>query len=330
MNRIDTSRRDLLKAGGLGVLGCVTPSLALAQEWPAKQLRIVVPYAAGGTADAYARSIGLHFQKMLKQAVVVDNKPGGNGLIGLNELARSAPDGYTLALCPTSVYWGNRAFYKRMPFDPDKDVQPFSFLPVGPAIFATYLNARFRNVLEFIAYAKEHPTSVGTYAQGSYAHIMIDQLNRSHGTKIEPVHYKGEAPMWVDAAAGTIDAAFGNYASFAALYDAKRLRPLGVTTLARSPKFPDLPTFWESGLRDEIFGKESFTSMVAPASTPAQILKKLSELTVEWADTPEGTRFRQQYGIGTKPTLYAETVTRAKAEAPLWIEMTRNLGIPPQ
>jgi len=330
MYPLSIRRRDFLKIGAMGALGSVLPSRVLAEEWPDKSLRILVGYAPGGTADNYARAIGQYYQKILQQTVIVDNRPGGAGMIAMGELAKSDPDGHTLALSPTSVYWGNRAFYKKMPFDPDLDVQPYSLLPAGPTILAVPTNSRFQTATEFIDWAKKNPATIGTYSQGSTAHILIDILNRNHGTTIEPIHYRGESPMWVDTVAGSIDAAFGTYPSMVPMLEAKRLRPLAQTTMRRSPRLPDTPTFVDIGIDDEAFRMQTWTSLVAPASTPVPILERLAQLAHEFADTPEGLRFRDQYGIEGKPMLYAETLAHAKTEAPIWIELAKGLGLPPQ
>lgn len=331
MKSSEKKRRSLLMSAAIvSVAGWLPGASQAQQDWPARPIRILVGYPPGGTADNYARLIAAHYQAKLGQNVIVENRPGGIGMIAMTTLAKSAPDGYTLALSPTSVYWGNRAFYKEMPFDPDRDVQPFSLLPVGPTIMAVPASSKITSYKDFINWAKQNPTSAGTYAQGSTAHIMIDAINRSEGTKIIPIHYKGEAPMWVDTASGVLSAGFGTYTSFAPLFEKGLLTPIAVATTTRSPKLPDVPTLVEQGLTARVFSLDPWTSMVAPAKTPEAILTRLAELTREFADSPNGLRFREQYGIAQKPTLYKETLARAESEAPTWIEMARQLGIEPQ
>lgn len=330
MNNSEKKRRSLLMGAAIVSVGGWLPSATRAQDWPSRPIHILVGYPPGGTADNYARLIAAHYQAKLGQNVIVENRPGGVGMIAMAALAKSPPDGYTLALSPTSVYWGNRAFYKNMPFDPDADVQPFSLLPAGPTIMAVPASTNITNYKDFISWAKQNPASAGTYAQGSTAHIMIDAINRSEGTKIVPIHYKGEAPMWVDTASGVLSAGFGTYTSFAPLFEKGLLTPIAVGTTTRSPKLPDTPTLVEQGLTARVFSLDPWTSMVAPAKTPEAILTRLAELTRDFADSPRGVIFREQYGIAQKPTLYQETLARAKSEAPVWIEMAKQLGIEPQ
>lgn len=302
-----------------------TPLLR-AQDWPSRPIRIIVGFAPGGTADIYARSIGQHWSTRLGQPVVVENRPGAAALIALEALTKAAPDGYTFALAPTSSYWQTRVLFKKIPFDPDRDLMPMTFLPAGPLILAVPPQLPVTNLKELVAWARSNKTSIGTYAPGSTAHLVIEAINRAHGVTITPIHYRGEAPMWLDVAANQVQAGIGTYASFAAVMQ-KDVRPIGVTTSHRSPKLPDVPPLVEQGLTDRFLSLEGWTSLVAPANTPSEILTRLADLTVEFADTPRGLQFRDQFGISLKPLSYAETTRRARDEASVWIEMTRSLGI---
>ncbi len=299
---------------------------ARAQAWPNRPIRIIVGFAPGGTADIYARSIGQHWSSRLGQPVVVENRPGAAALIALEMLAKAPPDGYSFALAPTSSYWQSRVLFKKIPFDPDHDLTPMTLLPAGPLILGVAPDLPVRNLADLIAHARAHRTSIGTFAPGSGAHMIIEAINRAHGLSIDAVHYRGEAPMWLDAAAGQVQAGLGTYATFATVQD-KGVRPIAVNTSSRSPKLPDVPTLVEQGMTDRFLGLESWTSLVAPTRTPPEILARLADLAIEFADTPRGVQFRDQFGISGKPLSFAETTRRAREDAPVWIEMTRSLGI---
>ncbi|MFT3799638.1 MAG: tripartite tricarboxylate transporter substrate binding protein [Burkholderiaceae bacterium] len=302
------------------------PSAARAQAWPNRPIRIIVGFAPGGTADIYARSIGQHWSSRLGQPVVVENRPGAAALIALEMLAKSAPDGYTFALAPTSSYWQSRVLFKKIPFDPDADLTPMTLLPAGPLILGAAPDLPIRDLAGLVAHARAHKTSIGTFAPGSGAHMVIEAINRAYGLSITAVHYRGEAPMWLDAAANQVQAGLGTYATFAAVQD-KGVRPIAVTTSSRSPKLPDVPTLVEQGMTDRFLALESWTSLVAPAGTPPPILARLADLATEFADTPRGLQFRDQFGISAKPLSFAETTSRAREDAPVSIDMTRSLGI---
>jgi tripartite-type tricarboxylate transporter receptor subunit TctC len=323
------SRRRRLAAAGLATL--VVPglpaSIAHAQAWPSKPIRILVGFPPGGTADAYARAIGEHIADRVGQPVVVENRPGAGAMIALEALAKSAPDGHTIALAPTSSYWQSRVVFRKIPFDPDRDIVPVTLLPAGPLVIGVTHNHPARTMTEFVQWARTHPASIGTFAPASTAHMLIDVINRSEGLTINPVHYKGEAPMWIDAASGQVNGGIGTFQSFSALYEKGALRPIAVNTATRSPKLPAVPTLVEQGFTDRILALEAWTSLVAPARTPEAILTRIAELAVEFADTPRGLQFRERFGIARKPTTHREARRIAAEDAPRWIELARSLGI---
>ena len=242
-------------------------------------------------------------------------------------MAKSPADGYTIALAPTSSYWQSRVVFKKIPFDPDRDIVPVTLLPAGPLIVGVTHNHPAKTMREFVQWARSNPASIGTFAPASTAHMLIDVINRSQGLSITAVHYKGEAPMWVDAASGQVNAGIGTFQSFSPLFDKGVIRPIAVNTSSRSPKLPAVPTLVEQGFTDRILGLESWTSLVAPAKTPEPILARIADLAVEFADTPRGLQFRERYGIAKKPTTHREARRIAAEDAPLWIELARSLGI---
>ncbi len=324
-----TRRRAL--AAGTGVAATIVPGLhvssAFAQAWPSKPIRILVGFPPGGTADAYARAIGEHIAERVGQPVVVENRPGAAAMIALDAMAKSPADGYTIALAPTSSYWQSRVVFKKIPFDPDRDIVPVTLLPAGPLIIGVTHNHPAKTMHEFVQWAKTNAASIGTFAPASTAHMLIDVINRSQGLSITAVHYKGEAPMWVDAASGQVNAGIGTFQSFSPLFEKGALRPIAVNTSTRSPKLSAVPTLVEQGFTDRILALEAWTSLVAPAKTPEPILTRIADLAVEFADTPRGLQFRERYGIAKKPTTHKEARRIASEDAPQWIELARSLGI---
>jgi tripartite-type tricarboxylate transporter receptor subunit TctC len=328
MDSFNRKRRAGLAAGAslaIGALAGVNPLRA--HSWPSKPIRIIVGFAPGGTADTYARAIGEHWAQKLGQPVVVENRPGAGAMIALDLLAKSPADGYTIGLAPTSSYWQSRVLFRKLPFEPERDLAIVTLLPAGPLVFGVPASHPARTVTEFVEWARTNEASIGTFAPASTAHMVIEALNRSRNVSIKAIHYKGEAPMWVDTVSGQVQAGIGTYTTFSAMYSKGGLRPIGVTTMDRSPKLPEVPTLVEQGFEVPMLALNSWTSLVAPANTPDAVLSRLADLSVEFADTPRGLQFREQFGIAGKPTSLEEARRRYRDESPVWIETARSLGL---
>ncbi len=209
------TRRTLIKSGlsTAAVLPFAAP--ARAQAWPAKPIRIVVGYPAGGLTDLFARAYGEYISQQVGQPVVVENRPGAGGSIAAQAVKSAPADGHTLMFTISTTMIMNRVLYKSLPYDADKDFVLISSMFAGhlPTIAAKATGAT--NLKEFAEYARKNKVSVGTYAAGSYAHMAIAELNKHFGLQMEAVHYRGEAPMWQDLAAGVIQAATASYAGAA-------------------------------------------------------------------------------------------------------------------
>jgi tripartite-type tricarboxylate transporter receptor subunit TctC len=332
MNSFDRTRRHVLASGvgaGLLSLGATLPRASRAQSWPTKPIRFMVGFPPGGFADNYARSMADFFSTRLGQPVIVENRPGVVGQIALTALTQSAPDGHTICLVPPSTYWQSRVLFKKLPFDPDRDMSVVTFLSAGPAIQAVATSHPARSMKEFIAWAKTNKASWGSFGAGSSAHLFAEALNRSQGVSMTPVHYKGEAPVWVDVIGGVIDVGSTTFSSFAALYAKGGLRPISVSGTKRCPKLPDVPTMVEQGFNDPLLALEAWSSIVAPAKTPDDVMSRLADLSVEWGKSESGKQFLEQYGIPRGPTTLSETRQYASSDAPIWIETVRALGLPP-
>ena len=187
---------------------------AQTSKWPVKPIRIVVTFPPGGLTDAYARMYAEQITASLGVPAIVENKPGGGAIIGIDAVAKSPPDGYTLLMTTSGTVWQNRVLYTKLPYNLDKDLTPIAVFPSGPLVVGVSEKVPARNMREFIEFAKTNTTSMGTYAPGSYPHMVADQTNRNEGTKILSVHYRGESPMWVDVASGQVQIAIGSYQAF--------------------------------------------------------------------------------------------------------------------
>jgi tripartite-type tricarboxylate transporter receptor subunit TctC len=321
------TRRGFLS--GVGALACaavVPETRAQATKWPIRPVRVIVAFPPGGLTDAYARHFAEHAQASLGQSFVVENKPGAGAIIGIDAVAKSPPDGHTLLVTTSGTVWQNRVLYGKLPYDLDKDLTPIAVFPSGPLVVAVAEKVPARTMREFIDYAKTNPSFMGSYAPGSYPHLVADQLNRSHGTKISPVQYRGESPMWVDVASGQVQIAIGSYQAFATV-QGRGVRPIGVTGGYRSPKLPEVPTLVEQGIDSRLVALEGGLPLLAPAGTPEPVLQALSRVAVDWAGTPGAARLRENFGIPNKPKNLAQTRREWERDVPVWVKVAVDLGI---
>jgi len=315
-----------LASVGLAGLAGVSPAMAQTPKWPAKPIKIVVAFPPGGLTDAYARNFGDFLSGRLGVPVVIENRPGAGAIIGIDAVAKSPADGYTFVMSTSGTFWQNRVLYAKLPYNLDKDLTPVTVFPSGPLVVGIHDKIPAKNMAEFVAWAKKNNTSMGTYAPGSYPHMVADQTNRQQGTSIQSVHYRGEAPMWLDVASGQLQIAVGSYQAFNTV-STRGVRAIGVTGSYRSPKLPDVPTLTEQGNTDKLVTLEGGLPLVAPAGTPEAILKRMADEAVAWSNTDKAAKLRETFAIPNKPKNLADTRKDWEAEVPVWIKLAVDLGI---
>ncbi len=327
-----SSRRQFLSTtAALGAVAMVPTGMAQtagASKWPSKPIRIVVGFPPGGLTDAYARLYAEQLSAKTGQSVVVDNRPGAGAVIAIDLVAKAPPDGYTLLVSTSGTLWQNRVLYSKLPYNLDKDFTPVAMFPSGPLVVAVSDKVPARTMKEFIEFAKANPngTNMGSYAPGSYPHLVADQTNRREGTKIQSVHYRGESPMWVDVVSGQLQIAIGSFQAFNTVAG-RGVRAIGVTGGYRSPKLPDVPTLQEQGINDILVGLEGALPLMAPAGTPESVLKILSAVAVEGANSERAGKLRESFGIPNKPKNLADTRKQWEHDVPIWIKVAVELGI---
>jgi tripartite-type tricarboxylate transporter receptor subunit TctC len=263
---------------------------ATAQDWPSRPITMVVPFGAGGSVDIPARQLAAELTLKLGQQVIVENRSGANGNIGGAYVAKSNPDGYTLMYSPPGPLTTNRFMYKNMPFDPDRAFAPIILLAKSPMVLAANPKLPVSNLQELIAYAKANPgkLSMGTPGIGSQGHLTMELLQKSSGTHMTYVPYRGAGGSSADVIAGQIDLSVNFTPAMIGPLQDGSLRGLAVTTLQRSKQFPDIPTVSESGFPG--FEAVASYSVVAPAGTPQEIILTLNRFINEYIESDLGKR----------------------------------------
>lgn len=281
--RPDATRRGLLLAGAGALLA--QPFGAWAQDtlWtPSKSVKIIAAQAPGSSNDATARALADYFAEQLKVSVVVENRPGGVGMIAGEAVARSAPDGHTLLLTLQSQPAQAPAVLKKPLIDPDKDLAPIASVGVGPVVAAVHKDFPVHTVAELIAHAKKKPVNVGNYAIGSGWQLMLNQLAKETGAQFNIVNYKGTGAMLMDLYGGQLDLGAGSLAGIGAGLQKGSIRPLVITTGGRSSRLPGTPTWAEAGFHGPAFEDLAETNMLfAPAGTAAAITERYAQLVQE-------------------------------------------------
>jgi tripartite-type tricarboxylate transporter receptor subunit TctC len=270
-----STRRSLLCAATCAVLGLATGPLA-AQDFPSKPIRFIVPYAPGGTTDLVARTVGAHMAQTLGQPVVIDNRAGAGGNIGMDAVAKAAPDGYTVGMGAISTNALNPHIYKKMPFDPRKDFTAVGLLGNSTIVLEAGPALPVKSVAELLAHAKKSPgVPYATAGAGTSMHLTGVLFAQTSKTDLVHVPYKGSAPLITDLIGGQVPIAFDNLPASLPHIQAGKLRALAVAGAQRSPALPDVPTLAEAGLPDAVV--EPWFGVYGPAGLPAAVAQRLNK-----------------------------------------------------
>ncbi|WP_280187539.1 tripartite tricarboxylate transporter substrate binding protein [Delftia sp. PS-11] len=269
------TRRDFLRTAAAGA-ALAAPASWAQSPWPSRPIRIIVPYTAGGFTDQMARLVQAGLQKALGQPIVVENKPGANSIIGVDQVAKAAPDGYTFGVV-IAAYAANTTLYPKLPYNPQKDLVGVSLMGVSPLVAAVAMNAPFKTTQELIAYARANPGKVGfgSSGSGSSAHLTTELMKLLTKTDMVHVPYKGAAPALADLLGGQIPLFLDPPPNLIQPAKAGRIRLIGVASDKRLAALPDVPTFVEQGY-DGLLGS-TWAAMIAPAGVPREIVQRMSQ-----------------------------------------------------
>ena len=297
-----------------------------AQSYPDKPIRMISPYAPGGGSDALARILGQKLYEAWGQPVVVDNRPGGGGILGAETVARATPDGYTLLVTPSAVLTINPHLYSTLRYDTFRDFAPVTMASNSPYLLVVHPKIPVASVKELVAYAKANPGKLNysSSGSGSSTHLAGVLFNQVAGVDIVHIPYKGAAPAIVDLLAGNIQLRFSSVVPVLPHVKSGRLRGIGISSAKRYAPLPEIPTISESGLPG--YAVESFYAVVAPAGTPRAIITKLNAELVRNLKSAEVAAHMAADGaqvIGSSPAELASTLREDYAR---WAKPVRDSG----
>ena len=316
-------------AVAVAALAAVTMSSTAvqAQSFPTKPIRIVVPFSPGGPADITARTISPRMTELLGQPIIVDNRAGANGLLGAENVAKAAPDGYSLLMITASVAAINMVTYAKPPYDTLRDFQPLSPVMSTTSIIAVHPSLPAKNLKEFVAFAKTRPNQItfGSAGNGGTLHLGLEMLMKEANVKITHVPYKGAAPAVSDVVAGQVNGMFVDLPVISPYVKSGRVRALAVTSAQRSQYFPDIPTTREAGFP----GVEmtNYYGVLMPAKAPAEVVTKLHDALVKTVNTPAVRE--KLVGVGADPlTMSTEEFARfIRNDIDKWGKLVKSAGI---
>ena len=305
----------------------VFSSIGTAQTWPIKPIRLVVPFAPGGSSSIVARSFALEMEKGLGQSIVVDNKGGGGGNVAMVEVAKADPDGYTLIIGHVGSLAMNPFMYDKLPYDVDKDFAPVSLLAIVPAIFVVHESVPAKNLKEFVDLVKKQPGKLyyGSAGNGSAGHLAMEYLKQATGMDIQHVPYKGTGPNVVDLVAGRTQASSAGTPPLMPHVKSGKLRVIAVGTPKRLHSLPDVGTVAEQGYPG--FETSQWYGLNVPARTPKAIIDRLA---MEAAKAAKSASLAERFAaedaeaVGSTPAEYAAFVKKEQAR---WSKVVKAAGV---
>jgi tripartite-type tricarboxylate transporter receptor subunit TctC len=319
---MQASRRLLLALAALSL--CTG---AFAQAWPSKPIRLVVPFPPGGGTDIIAREASQRVATATGWTFVIDNKPGAGGNLGVDSVAKSPPDGYTIVLGQTSNLAINPTLYVKLPYDPQKDLAPIVLLANAPLVMVTGVGTPYKTLADAVGAAKAKPGALNfaSPGNGTVAHLTSDLFQKAAGVKTQHVPYKGAAQALTDVLSGTVDLYMSSVPTLLGQIKQGKLRPLAVTSAKRVDDLPDVPTINESGYKG--FDAVTWFGLLAPAGTPPEVIAKLNAEFNKALKQPE---LRKRLGdegadpAGGTPEQFAALI---KEEIPRWGKVVKESGV---
>ncbi len=323
-----TSRRHLLATTAIALISLCAGSHALAQAYPSKPIKLIVPYAPGGATDIIARTLAEKLADRLGQPVLVDNRAGAGGVTGTDAAAKATPDGHTFLVTLGTTVLINQFLYEKLPYNPSRDFALVSQLALAPVTLLVNPNSSIKNATDLKAHIQKNAgkLSYGSWGMGSYAHLAGAYLSQSFNADMTHAPYKGEAPMLQDLVGGQIDFAFASAQTAKPYIDGGKLRSIAVTGEQRMSVLPTVPTMNEQGFKDDIFRVTGWIAMVAPAKTPNDVVQRVSAEVRAIVALPETQERINKMGflpVGNTPEQFSVVY---KNEYPVWERVVKMSG----
>jgi tripartite-type tricarboxylate transporter receptor subunit TctC len=310
----------------IAALGLLFNLPSLAQTYPAKPLKIIVPFAPGGVTDMVSRVMAQGLTLELGQAVIVENRAGASGIVGADLAAKSAPDGYTLMMGNISTLAINAAVFAKLPYDPQTSFEPISMVARQPLVVAVNPNVPVKTIGELVAYAKAN-NKLNFGSAGASLQLATEAFNQAAGIRMTHVPYKGSGPAMTDLVAGHIEVLFDAFSSLYPFIQQGRLRGLAITSARRSPLAPELPTLGELGFPEvEV---TSWQGIVVPAGTPPAVVAKLTAAVHKVLESQSVKDQFAKQGVEAAPSTPGQLAQYANAERQRWTEVANKAGIKP-
>ena len=309
-------------------LGLVVSVGTVAQDYPSKPLRMIVPFPPGGVTDIVARAVAAKLAIELGQSVVVENRAGASGVIGAEAGARSPADGYTLVMGNISTLAINPVTFAKLPYDPIASFDPISMVAIQPLIVAVHPSLPVKSLSELVQYAKSQPGKLNYGTAGSSIHLAVEFFSTAAGIKMNHIPYKGSAPALTDLIGGQVQVLFDPFSSIYPFVASGKVRALAVTTDKRSATAPTLPTVAESGYAN--FDVSSWQGIVVPAGTPKAVIQRLNRDLVKVLSTPEMKERFGQYSAVTAASTPEQFSSYIKEEITRWQKVAIDAGVKPE
>ncbi len=322
--KIVTASRPLALAAGL-LLALMSAAYAQS-DWPNRPVKLIATFAPGGSSDLVARQLAQHLSARYGQQFIVENKVGASGNIGVDFVAKSAPDGYTFALATTGPLANNKSMFKSMPFDPEKDLTPIGLVGEIPMVIAINPNVKATNLIEFVALGKASPVplTLSNPGNGTIGHLVAEYLRVSTGTKIQSVPYRGDSLAMADALSGTVNGVSTPVTALTAVLQANKLRAIAVMSKTRYVGLPSVPTALEQGFNMEA---TAWSAVVGPAKLPKNIVDSLNLEINKFVNSSEGqTKLAAlgMVGVSGTPAKLGELMT---SETTKWKRIVESAKI---
>ena len=294
--------------------------------YPARAVRVVVPFVPGGITDVVGRSVARQLEPM-GQPVIVENRGGANGQLGSALVAKAPPDGYLLLIGSQGTHGIAPSLYSKLPYDPVKDFEQISILAIAGFLLVVHPSVPVTNLKELIALAKKNPGKLNYASVSGSSQLMSEMINNMAGIRTVAIPYKGAVPATVAVIGGEADFLIHSFSGLMPLVQAGKLRPLGVTTEKRSPVAPDIPTIGEAGLPG--YSATSWFSLLAPSGTPREVVMRLNQAIVKGLRSKETIDSFASMNVDVTPMTPEQSADFARNEVAKWAKVVKAAGIQP-